>query len=225
MLKLKHSEEMETLKQKAFSLFYHKEHDEPRLQNPFEQNGKFYATDRYVLIRCDSIDFEFKNEYVAPTVEPLIPKPNRRELIDFRQVDFEKYKTIDELSKVGEDVICSDCNGDGEVEWEYEGYTREFECPVCDGSGYSSECKYLPTGVKIVGNATIKLYDALLDIKYFYKLKELQELTGCDVYLVNYTFPTKAILFSCGEFEVIIMPLTYNGDNDIILVNTTVLTH
>lgn len=48
------------------------------------------------------------------------------------------------------EVVCPECDGDGEVTWEYdafkvyEKYEKEFECPVCEGEG--KIWKLMPTG-------------------------------------------------------------------------------
>lgn len=57
----------------------------------------------------------------------------------------ELKRKIDMLPKVQEDFECIECDGTGKVEWEYAYYTKEDDCPVCDGSGYNKT----PTGSKI----------------------------------------------------------------------------
>lgn len=48
------------------------------------------------------------------------------------------------------EVVCPECDGEGEVTWEYdastddETYEKEFECPVCEGDG--KIWKDMPTG-------------------------------------------------------------------------------
>ena len=48
------------------------------------------------------------------------------------------------------EVVCPECDGDGEVTWEYdasterETYEKEFECPLCEGDG--KIWKEMPSG-------------------------------------------------------------------------------
>lgn len=81
---------------------------------------------------------------------------------------------MDECPKVDEEIViqdaveCKECDGSGEVYWEYtdnSGHTHEHldECPVCDGTGEIEHEKTKKTGKKIlkseavinVGNAYI----------------------------------------------------------------------
>ena len=92
-------------------------------------------------------------------------------------------KALDECPKVDEEIIvheaveCKDCDGSGEVYWEYTDnhlrtHERLFDCPVCNGTGEIVPEKTKKTGKKRaeekaiinVGNAYIFAYN-------IYKLK------------------------------------------------------
>jgi hypothetical protein len=63
-----------------------------------------------------------------------------------------------EYKIVGENIKCPECDGEGVVEWERWGrsdkyraerWEQEFDCPVCRGTGYEQEAKYVETGREI----------------------------------------------------------------------------
>ena len=66
--------------------------------------------------------------------------------------------------KESEKKKCTECNGGGQVEWEYKDWTKMLDCPKCDGEGYE-EGKLEPTGNMIkdpsflvrIGNRNFKL--------------------------------------------------------------------
>lgn len=59
--------------------------------------------------------------------------------------------TEPEMITSGEDIKCSECGGEGTVEWEYSdkndrSYFEYFDCPVCDGTGYIIHSEKHPSG-------------------------------------------------------------------------------
>lgn len=99
-------------------------------------------------------------------------------------------KALDECPKVDEEIIvheaveCKDCDGSGEVYWEYTDnhlrtHERLFDCPVCNGTGEIVPEKTKKTGKKRaeekaiinVGNAYIFAYN-------IYKLKFAMDFLG-----------------------------------------------
>ncbi len=49
-------------------------------------------------------------------------------------------KVMKKIPKILEVTVkdCNTCEGFGAVEWEFEGHTKDGDCPVCDGEGGSS---------------------------------------------------------------------------------------
>jgi hypothetical protein len=199
----------------VFSLFTGFDKYRPVFDNPFEQNGRIYATDAHVLIRIDKSKIQYDNEKILkveqPNCEAIVPEKNCDEIVTVNAELFEQYKTEDELVKQGEDVECGLCNGEGTMtaDYHYKGkwYKSEHECPVCDGSGYEEEGNLVRTGNKTFKNGVrVKFNGCLYEIHRFYKLIEVQKLTGGEIRLLHKPEKYKAPLFSIGDFEIIIMP-------------------
>lgn len=120
----------------------------PRLASPNLKDGIVYASDGHVLIAIPdselSLNYPTNEKY--PSADKLLKEAilNCTESISVQISDVVK-ELVRARIKVDSDFInCKDCEGSGEVEWEYtskNGYTHtiEEECPVCHGEGGSDE--------------------------------------------------------------------------------------
>ena len=123
------------------------------LKAPFEQNGYVVASDGYCLIRIEkSVINGSYNHQDYPKIagegsEKLFPSTNhgcRMSIDDFREA-IKDAPQIEETKVVRDAVKCEECEGEGSVVWVYEAsardYEEEYDCPVCNGCGYSKEIK------------------------------------------------------------------------------------
>lgn len=189
----------------------------PVMQLPFEINGKIYATDSYTLIRCNKsdCDFEINNPYTPPNCERVMPLAEIEKVLSIDKSTFEQYK-VDVY--IDEDVECDICNGYGEVEWEFQGYTKEDECPACDGSGSKTKIKSVKTGKKIFGNFHVKLNETYFTINIFYKLIQARDFLGGEITLLYQANSKSAVLFKVGFCEILLMPYNFDiTDSDGVL--------
>ena len=129
------------------NLFVDKDDIRPNFQEPFlnANYGEVWATDGYSLL---FVNQECLNgEY--PTRELTMPElmdKNCTTVItqDALRVALSECPQVDEEIETGKYKKCKECDGSGEVEWEYfdnkgSCHQRDFDCPCCDGSGYSDE--------------------------------------------------------------------------------------
>jgi len=201
----------------VFSMFLSKDELRPVLQNPFIKSNKVCATDGYALVYIDEKDcfFDFTNEYEnAPNIDAVVPTPNIHKKLNVCNSDFEKFKTEDEYKIVGEDIKCSECGGDGEVEWEYERWTKSFDCPKCDGDGLEYKSRSVLTGEKTFGVCRVKIQDVYFDMAKFYRLIRVQDILQEDIVLVNSDTQSKGFLFKIGICHVLIMPCPLKDESD-----------
>jgi hypothetical protein len=115
-------------------------------------NGKYVvATDSHSLIVVDKEEVE--------SDDPL--KESEKDYVGFveegkgdevKNIKFTYSELLDALKQVpvsdNEEHYCPDCNGDGEVDFEYHSthdyeYTLRGECPVCHGTGINDNFLYL----------------------------------------------------------------------------------
>lgn len=207
----------------VFSLFYGTDPSRPAMLKPFVVGDKTYATDSYTLIYCDTdkIDFEYENNERPPNVEGVIPEINTSEIIDIDAVDWIALMNKDETIGDGNDVECGYCNGGGtcydNILYKSKFYDFEYECPVCDGSGYEQEEKQIPTGNKTFGsNDMVKFKETYFYATIFYKLKKVKDLVGGNVELISYNREKKGVLFRIGFLHVLIMPCYCNSEDYVV---------
>lgn len=96
-------------------------------------------------------------------------------------------KALNECPKVDEEIIvqdaieCKECDGSGEVYWEYtdnHGHTHEYlhDCPICDGTGELEPEKTKKTGKQIIKeDAVINIGNAYFFAKNICKLKSAMD--------------------------------------------------
>ena len=207
----------------VFSLFYGTDEMRPAFLNPFVNGEYIYATDAYSLVRCknEHIDFEYKQDdsIKKPDAEKVIPEATMSEILNIDSIDWISLMKSDETIGDGNDIECGHCKGNGSVEDDflYKGkfYKFEYECPVCDGSGYEEEEKLIPTGKKTFGSGDrIKLKNSIFNARKFYKLKLVKDLIGGDVELLSIS-NTKAY-FRIGFVEILIMAVLTESDFKVI---------
>jgi hypothetical protein len=155
---------------KVFGLYAEKTEERKLLKCPFIQNGYVYASDGYILIRVR--ESAVKRAYKSSNLlgcSSLFTETDGEESITLDRLKtlLSAVKKVEETKTVGENIECEECGGSGEVEWEYNSYTRVDECPVCGGSGYSKMKRQVPTG-KIIADpcALINLGDKTFAAKY-----------------------------------------------------------
>jgi hypothetical protein len=192
---------------------------------PFIVGDKTYATDGYTMIMCDNdkIDFEFENNETPLNVKPVIPEPNTYEIINIDGIDWiglmNSYETVGD----GNDVECGHCKGFGTHydNFLYKGkfYDFEYECPVCEGSGYEEEERETPTGNKKFDVIdVIRFKDVYFYANNFYKIKKVKDLIGGDVELISHNKNFKGSMFRVGIVEILIMPCSCS-DTDYVIIN------
>lgn len=200
----------------VFSLFTGFDGLRQWMSKPFEQDGFIYATDSMVLIRISkSIINEVFDSIEKPICQSIIPSSNCSELISVNNIDFEQYKTENELIESVDEKECGLCDGSGKMTESYyhngKYYEATFDCPVCDGTGYEERSRMIPSG-KLTFNSSIRIRikDNLFDLKRFYKLVEVKQLINCDIYLIHNPSDLHGALFKVGDFEILLMPTSAN---------------
>ena len=203
-----------------FKMFCGNDEIRPAMLLPFEWNGKICATDAHKLIRCDKafLEFELTNPHKGLNTDAAIPKITCNRIVANKLEDFEVFKTADELVKNGKDIECVECDGDGEVEWEYGRHTKTDECPVCDGSGYSSESRLVPNGKKTFEkDAYLTIDGVFFNVNIFIVVFEAQKIIGEDIISLNKVEKNKPALFKIGNYELLIMPVNNNEEDKSLL--------
>ena len=201
---------------KVLNLFTDKDEDiRTEFKTPAIIGNKIYATDAYTLVCVDKKilpDFKSDNKNFPKSAPEIFPKkPNQSKFILLRDLETAIYgiPLIDEIIEDESGVeVCKECLGGGEVEWEYEKHTMDYDCPVCKGNGEIGEIKIIKTGNKVFDpQYKICLLDAIFRPDYIGRFIKVAELVNTDkIKLIYKTNPSKAFVFKIGDFSIAIMP-------------------
>lgn len=196
-------------------LFCDKEHFHEQICKPFTSDGYVCATEthRLILIKPELC----KGEY-APgklSVKRVINPDNIDITLTLAKLKkaIKKLSTVKEMEVVSPAVKCKDCDGDGEVEWEYvdtHRYTHldYHKCPVCNGTGNEREAIMKPTGRMIPHKeAVIGIYEQKINAEHIVALCDAMELLGVDKvrYTASHSMGGNTFILSDG-ITVIICP-------------------
>ena len=171
------------------------------ISRPFVDEGVIYATNRHVLIYAPESVLDFQAQAAVrgtPNAKSVIKPFNTSKALNVKSEDFDPFKTEDGTA------VCKYCDGDGEVEWEFEQWHKTDECPACNGKGSIVNPKAPKTFHEY---HYTKLDGAYFATRYFYKLFEVQNVVGGEIVLVRDGKHNEAHFFKIGSLYVALMPI------------------
>jgi RecJ-like exonuclease len=129
------------------SPFFSKDQLRPALCGIIYDGKWANATDAHIVIRWPHIS-ETTTEK-APNIKKLFDDFVELDHFIFDKKEYRQW--INTLPLVKEIIDCEECDGDGEVTWEYtsingKGYAETHDCPVCDGKGGFDTGNLVPDG-------------------------------------------------------------------------------
>ena len=168
------------------NMFCNKSYSNPLRSNPFfnTKYNEVWSTDGYILIRIkpERLVGEYpKGELNLPPLECPCKKKITIEAIN---------KALDACPKVDEEIIiqdavkCKECDGSGEVYWEYTDNNRHTherlsDCPICSGTGEIRPEKTKKTGNQITKEDTVvNIGNGYFFAKNICKLKSAMDHLG-----------------------------------------------
>lgn len=200
-------------------LYIDKDCQDTRLSQPFEQNGYIFASECHFLIKIPAAylpgvypskvtsminisginaDANCKRHITVSSLRSKLNHPN--------------VPTVDVFDYMGEDKKCKECCN-GQVEWRYTDrsgrtYYDFFDCPICDGSGYTSRRKRTLTGEKIKDpNAIIRLKPGVnIKHKFLNSLLKTMYLLEVEECIWTTQSPNSINIFKLKDITVMIMP-------------------
>lgn len=198
----------------------------PWMNKPFYVKDLAVATDAHTMIWLNKnlIEGLEQCERANPSiVTDLIPKEiNENFTIDVEKIKdaISKIELVDDFDIVGESIKCSECDGEGEVEWEYERWNKDMACPKCDGEGYESSETKVKNGKKVIDTGfQIDIKQSRFSVEMILKLIKTQEILNVKEIVLCYQIrPNAPSVFIIGEAKVLCMPMQ-KTDEDKVVVN------
>ncbi len=202
----------------------------PVFNEPFMIENTVYATDARVMAWTPSVNIEQEiKPYERPeNIIKVIPETQNKnfeiKLSKLKKV-FDNAPMIDEVEIIGGDVDCPECDGEGEVEWEYGYHTKEMDCPLCDGSGLKENKEEIKTGNKILDpSKAIKIGKYNFRIGLLKKIYEAALSTKSEsIKLVYQDLEYKGSLFTFRDFEILIMHTNCQIEDVVFTIETDLI--
>ena len=161
------------------------------LKSPFSDENYTYAADGHICIRVPRIPEIPENEGGVRLLKYL--KFDHAEMTDWKpiQTEIPEGKRVDCMSchGTGKVLICEDCDGDGEVEYEFfsksgKSYDLDHECPVCEGrgkmNGDGTRCEDCAGQGFTIKNVPVKVTEIGLSISN-HLLQRVRDLPGLEI--------------------------------------------
>lgn len=199
-------------------MFVSTDEDRPKFLKPWRERNHVFASETHILIRANgyltTVDYPQHNSdnsnKLFPTGIPtgMLSAATLENAISYAPL-------TDEMKTVGEDVDCEECDGDGEVVWGYRHWTRTYPCPVCEGCGYSSLSKSVPTGRKVIDpHATVRIGLLYFRASFLKLVLEAMKYCDCTEAAVTIGSRTQATRFNISdEIDIILMPVCDNKNS------------
>ena len=178
---------------------------------PFLIGDMAYSTDAYIMAITPKINtevFDSLEEKQAANVLKIIPEGrNKNDIFSIKDIKALIEITPTEKEYEEKENECSECNGSGEVYWEYNGYDKEDDCPECDGDGTTARRIY--NGKRVISyHAMIKIGNSYFKVSILQRIVEAADaLNKSTLTLANQTESNKESIFKSGDIEFLIMPV------------------
>ena len=144
--------------QELFELFCDPHNDFAFKQKPYYETRrkKVFATNGIILIMMDPCMLSESYEEIEKPSIYTVFRDSMEGYFTFESLKkvFESFEMEKELVLMEEGKECEECNGLGEVEWEYTDQDGEMhfhygDCPFCNGEGQECEDVFESTGFMI----------------------------------------------------------------------------
>lgn len=197
--------------------------------SPFFINDLAIATDASAMVffdkkLCKKLDFFSGKD--PDNIIKVIPVTRNESFVfslDTLNNALSKCPLIDEILIEESEEECDECDGEGFVEYEYDGklttHTIERDCPVCDGEGSKITEVKTPTGQKVLDlSKNIQIKQSSFSAKQLSKLAKVAELLNeKNITLTYQVASNQGSIFSIGNVEILVMPTMMSNDADGVL--------
>lgn len=189
----------------------------PALQSPSLENDHVCATDLYKLLRIrrELLTGDYK-PIKGIKVDKILPPCNFDRTISLKLLEkaIEQCSSEAEKELISPEIECPECDGDGEVEWEYQdkdynSHLAVYDCPVCRGSGILRPAKWADTERRHPTiESNILVFGQIFRAIYLHSMCETMKLLGLDSVRYVASYKDKANIFNlCEGIDIIIMPI------------------
>jgi len=189
----------------------------------FTVNGKTGATNAYsvVLLPLSSAYEDMSNKF-----EGIIPIPNcsiRYSIAKLKEC-YNKIPLVD----IPAEKTCSECDGDGQVEYEYNGkestHYKYIDCPLCDGEGFIIDRSVKEVKQEPDHNKCIVIGTGKFNCFRVSEIIQTAELLGAEYFTLIHQEdrPGCRFLFTIHEVEIITVGILCDSENTVAILESDV---
>lgn len=168
------------------NMFCDKNIEQEILHEPFYNTNfnEVWSSNGSVLIRVNPK--VLANEYTKKRLHSPVLECPCKKIITIEAINnaLNECPLVDEEIIIQDTIKCEECDGSGEVYWEYtdnHGHTHDclYDCPICDGTGEIEHKKTKKTGKQIIKeNSKINIGNAYFFAYNISKLKFAMDFLG-----------------------------------------------
>jgi len=215
-----------TLNQTVLEMFCDTDNEmRPMLNKPFSHKNMVYGTDAYFLavINKDNVDKTYPEDSgMGEKCLKILPSININFTINVSNLrsKIESVPKVDGFDIIREDIECDACDGECEVEFEFEHnlqtYTTTADCPICDGEGLIYKSINKPNGTKVINpKAYCVIGNTLFHLIKISKLITAAEVLRLPEISLISTLGTNAnaTLFKIGDLNILLCNCSPSGSD------------
>lgn len=205
---------------KCLGLFIAKNNKFHKWKNqPFQLEEMAMATDGINAIKIP-IELTENIDSILVEKEELLERI-KTVLTSIESKEKEIIKVSDIVCVIGKTPLiddfeeCEYCEGHGKVDWDFEHFTKEDDCPSCHGYG-----KKKNSNNKVADNDwLIKIKETKLKHRFVLKLVQVCDILEVDKIFI-YSQTERSITFKVGECEILMMRNMEENDKFTELIET-----
>ena len=185
--------------------------------------GRLMATEGHLLILVDRKLLRGKYKQFSQRLPAFdFNRCDTNITVPFSAIEAAYNKFDLEPEKVttdGQSIECPECDGSGEVEYEYtdnDGHTyyKDCDCPICMGTGQRNDYELVETGRKILPKeSTFTLAGSYVKAEYLWRIVTALRLMGFESMVLQSQQRGSNIFRVCDGITVLLMSVMNQAEH------------
>lgn len=193
------------------------------MHKPFTVNGKTGATNAYSVVL---LPFVSSYEDMSNKFEGIIPTPNcsiRYSVAKLKEC-YNKIPLVD----IPAEKECPECDGDGQVEYEYNGkestHYKDIDCPLCDGKGFIIDLESKKFEQEPDHSKCIAISKGKFNCFRVSEIIQTAELLGTEYFTLIHQEdrPGGRFLFTINEVQIITVGMFCQSEHTVAILESEV---
>lgn len=146
----------------------------------------------------------------------------RTHSVTIKTEDLIKMLTLTKWIRSSKKVKCEECEGSGEVNWEYKSWEKDDDCPSCYGDGHVGK-EPIEFGILHTdGKFSISIADVSFSADYLHIIAISASMLRVDKIQLDFS-TNGTTIFHLGEARILLMALLNAYSDNSTLIYKTIL--